>query len=38
MDKERVIGRARPIEQVVDYTYKGIDKPQKAFRGHVVYR
>jgi len=38
MDKERVIGRARPIEQVVDFTYEGIDKPQKAFKGHVVYR
>lgn len=38
MDKERKIGRARPIVEVVDYKYKGIDEQLKGFRGHVVYR
>ena len=37
LDKERVIGRARPIEKVIDHTYKGIDTPQKVFKGHVVF-
>ena len=40
MDKERVIGRARPIEEVVDHKYEGIDEKiqLKGFRGHVTYR
>ncbi|KAA8895357.1 ribosomal subunit 39S-domain-containing protein [Sphaerosporella brunnea] len=38
LDKERVIGRARPYEQVLDYKYEGIDEPLPVFRGHIKYR
>jgi len=38
LDAERMIGRARRVEEVVDYTYEGIDRPPKIFRGHVIYQ
>ncbi|KAF8250993.1 hypothetical protein K440DRAFT_659208 [Wilcoxina mikolae CBS 423.85] len=38
MDKERVIGRAIPRDEVQDHVYEGIDTRDKVWKGHVVYR
>jgi hypothetical protein len=38
LDKERVIGRARPLEKVVDYEYHGIDRPlPSVYRSCYLY-
>lgn len=38
MDKERVIGRAIPRDEVQDHVYEGIDMWEKVWKGHVVFR